>query len=148
MVYPQVTNTVLVPDKTPNGTLFVSIAKCYEIEPRENPGHPASLEDCARGYWSIRNLHAARGEDCCWLMAHRDGRILGVWIIDRSKGQNGWMNPSDTPKETWPNDRPGPESQRVGCELIPVDDQTWNRFYNKEVHLGRTPNPMRGYFTE
>ena len=138
MVYPRVKNPISVPQGTPDRTLFVSVDGTWQEK-----GCSASLADCARGYWTEQNLSAAHGYDCDWLMARKHGKIKGVWKIDRKKG---WMAPSATPKVTWPNDKPTPPPPRRGCELIPVNTETENRFLDKEVHLGRSPNPLRGYF--
>ena len=138
MVYPQVKDQIRVPQGTPDKTLFVSVDGSWQEK-----GSTASLEDCARGYWTEQNLSAARGYDCEWLMARKHGRIVGVWKIDRKKG---WMIPSATPKVTCPSDNPTPPPQRRGCVLIQVDEETERLFLNKEVHLGRNQNTLRGYF--
>lgn len=146
MVYPQISGSVAVPNGTPNGTLFVSVNKTYGkkiVEPLTNI--PVSLEDCARGYWTVQNLSASRGPECEWLMATTNGCIVGVWRIDREKG---WMNPTNTPKKTWPSDTPTTYPSRRGCVLIDVDEMTKQRFVGAQVHLGRCPNPLRGYFID
>lgn len=143
MVYPNVRDMVTVLNGTPNGTLFVSVDGTYGkkiVDPTTR--QLVSLEDCARGYWTQANLAAAHGYDCDWIMARLRGKIVGVWKINRKKG---WMDPSNTPKSTWPSDRPK-DRPRSGCELIPVDKEVWNRFVGKEVHLGRNQNSLRGYF--
>ena len=138
MVYPQVKDPISVPQGTPDKTLFVSVDGTWQEK-----GCTASLEDCARGYWTEQNLSASHGYACEWLMARKHGRIVGVWKIDRKKG---WMIPSATPKATWPSDKPISPPQRRGCELISVNEQVENRFLGKEVHLGRSKNTLRGYF--
>ena len=137
MVYPQVSDNVVVPEGTPNGTLFVSVDGTWKKK-----GIPANLEDCARGYWTVANLAASHGKDCDWLMARKGGKIVGVWKIDRKKD---WMIPPATPKATWPDDKPK-DHPRLGCELISVNEEIKDRFIGKIVHLGRCPNSLRGYF--
>ena len=144
MIYPKISDPVSVPNGTPDKTLFVSVDKTFGVGLKDpKTKQTVSLEDCARGYWKEQNLAAARGYDCDWLMARLHGRIVGVWKIDRTKG---WMMPSVTPKSTWPSDKPVPPPSRRGCELIHVDDATQKKFLNKEVHLGRCQNSLRGYF--
>lgn len=140
MVYPNVSDEVSVPKGTPNGTLFVSVDGTWKKK-----GCPATLVDCARGYWTDANLAAAHAEDCEWLMARQGGKIVGVWKINRNKGKNGWMLPSATPKKTWPNDKPV-DYPRSGCELIPVEESIKKRFIGEPIHLGRCRNSLRGYF--
>ncbi|MBR3221515.1 MAG: hypothetical protein IKF72_04715 [Kiritimatiellae bacterium] len=145
MVYPNVKDKVTVPNGTPDKTLFVCVDETYGKGLCDPPksGRRVSLEDCARGYWTEANLSASHGYDCEWLMARAKSKIVGVWRIDRKQG---WMVPSATPKATWPSDKPTPLPRRRGCVLIPVDEETRKRFLNKEVHLGRNPNTLRGYF--
>ena len=144
MVYPTVKDPVSVPSGTPDKTLFVSVDNTFGIGLKDpKTKQTVSLEDCARGYWTEQNLAASHGYDCDWLMARLHGRIVGIWRINRTKG---WMMPSATPKTTWPNDKPASQPSRRGCELIPVDEETWKQFVNKEVHLGRNQNSLRGYF--
>ena len=138
MVYPKVKDQISVPQGTPDKTLFVSVDATWQER-----GCPASLEDCARGYWTEQNLSAAHGYDCEWLMARKHRRIVGVWKIDRKKG---WMIPSATPKVTWPSDNPKPPPARRGCVLMPVDEEKKRLFLGKVVHLGRNQNTLRGYF--
>ncbi len=142
MVYPIVNSRVSVPEGTPNGTLFVSVDGTFGIEPKES-SQKASLEDCARGYWSVENLRAAHGEECSWLMARKGGKIIGVWRIDTTRG---WMEPEASKKKTWPGDQPVPPPPRLGCDLKDVDEPTRNQFIGQVVHLGRCPNSLRGYF--
>ena len=141
MFHPNVRGAA-VPPGTPSGTLFVSVSQTWQAN---NPVVPqnVSLEDCARGYWWIRNLQAAWYTQCEYLMAHRDGVIVGAWRIDLVKG---WMQPMQTPKATWPTDchqHPTPSRKR-GCELIA--DEELNRFVGQPVCMGTCPNPLRGYF--
>ena len=147
MVYPKIVkDLVSVPKGTPNRTLFVSVNKSWGkkiTDPQTN--RTVELEDCARGYWTEQNLVASRGCECEWLMATVNSCIVGVWKIDRKKG---WMKPSDTPKVSHPSDKPIPPPKRKGCILIPVDMTVVQNFIGKVVHLGRNPNPLRGYFTE
>lgn len=142
MVYPKVKDPVSVPNGTPNGTLFVCVDETYG-KGLCVAGSRVTLEDCARGYWTEANLAAARGYNCDWLMARLHGRIVGMWKIDR---KHGWLDPSATPKVTWPSDKPIPPPKRKGCVLIPVDEAKEKQFLNKKVHLGRNPNTLRGYF--
>lgn len=144
MIYPIVNSPVSVPNGTPDKTLFVSVDNSYGIGIKDpKTKQTVSLEDCARGYWEERNLASAHGYDCDWLMARLHGRIVGVWKINRKKG---WMSPSATPKLTNPSDKSTPPPNRLGCELISVDEATKRQFLNEEVHLGRCHNPLRGYF--
>ena len=136
VVYPKVSDPVEVPDGTPSGTLFVSVDGTYKKN-----GCPANLEDCARGYWTVANLEAAHAYNCDWLMSRKNGKINGVWRIDRKKG---WMDPSATPKVTWPSDQPK-DRPRLGCELI-KDEKMEKLFIGQVVHLGRCYNSLRGYF--
>lgn len=143
MVYPQVRDNVSVPPGTPNGTLFVCVDNTYGNQIRDTvTNNLVSLEDCARGYWTDGNLQAAHGYDCEWLMARCRGVIVGVWRIDR---QRGWRCPRETPKATAPNDCPEDENRR-GCALIDVGDDIRNQFIGEVVRLGRSHNPLRGYF--
>ena len=135
--YPVTKDKVRVPEGTPDGTLFVSVDGTWKVK-----GNPYSLEDCARGYWTEKNLKSSHGYDCDWLMARKRGRIVGVWKINRKKG---WMVPSATPKKSWPDDKPT-DQPRNGCELIVVDEETAEKFIGQEVHLGRSHNSLRGYF--
>lgn len=74
-----------------------------------------SLVDCSRGYWRI--VGSKKAPQCECLMAVSNGEIVGVWEIDKTKGNNGWMKPAQTPKKTWPEDC-GLGCPRLGCELI------------------------------
>lgn len=142
MVYPNVSDSVSVPAGTPDKTLFVCVDNTYgKTDPQT--GALISLEDCAMGYWTEKNLASSRGYDCEWLMARCYGKIVGVWKIDRA---NGWQEPSAIPKRSWPSDRPTPPPVRRGCVLNPVDKEMENCFIGKEVHLGRCQNTLRGYF--
>ena len=138
MFYPNVSDPTSIPSGTPDRTLFVCVDNTWKQK-----GIPASLEDCARGYWTEANLEAAHAYDCDWLMARHHGKIVGVWKIDKRR----WMVPSATPKKTWPNDNPTDHPRR-GCILIPVDKEMEQCFIGKEVHLGRCPNSLRGYFIQ
>ena len=144
MVYPNVSDPISVPAGTPDKTLFVCVDQTYGTRD-PNTGTLITLEDCARGYWTEDNLADSRGYDCDWLMARYNRIIVGVWKIDRTQG---WMVPSATPKKSWPSDKPGPSPSRRGCALIPVDEDIENRFIGKEVHLGLSYNPLRGYFVD
>lgn len=135
MLYPRVKNEVEIPAETPDGTLFVSVAESF------GKVAGASLEDCARGYWTVRHMKAAHGFDCKYLVARRNGVIEGVWKIDLKKG---WMKPEDTPKKTWPDDRPKGKDC-VGCGLI-RDEKLESKLVGKRVKLGACPNHLRGYF--
>ena len=141
MFHPNVKGAA-VPPRTPSGTLFVSVRKTWQAN---NPVVPpnVSLEDCARGYWWIRNLRAAWYTQCKYLMAHKDGVIQGAWRIDLVKG---WMQPMLTPKKTWPQDclQHPISSDRRGCKLIA--DEELNRFVGQPVCMGTCPNPLCGYF--
>ena len=139
MTYPVTKDKVKVPEGTPNGTLFVSVDGTWKVK-----GNPSSLEDCARGYWPVKNLKAAHAYDCDWLMARKHGRIVGVWKIDKKKG---WMDSSETPKKSWPEDKPT-DIPRNGCELIPVDSKIEAKFIGQAVNLGRCHNSLRGYFVD
>ena len=150
MLYPNV-NGATVPPGIPSGTLFVSVRKTWQAN---NPVVPpnVSLEDCARGYWTVRCLTEAHADQCEYLMAQKKGVIVGAWKIDRTKGVNGWMEPMLTPKKTWPNDclqHPIP-SDRRGCELKAncelIADVNLNQFVGQRVRVGRHFNPLRGYF--
>lgn len=95
-----------------------------------------SLEDCSRGYWRI--VGSKKAPQCECLMAVSEGEIVGVWEIDKTKGNNGWMRPAQTPKKTWPEDR-GLGCPRLGCELIspsresPVIAEMRRKFRNMRV---------------
>lgn len=139
-VYPNVSDRVEVPRGTPNGTLFVSVDETYQ-----NPRLPGvSLEDCARGYWTERNLAASHAEECDYLMARKHGRIVGAWRIDR---KTGWLDPAKTPKRTWPQDRPLSPPPRKGC-LVIEDEPRLGSFIGQPVRLGRCPCTLRGYFDD
>lgn len=138
-VYPNVSDEVSIPDGTPSGTLFVSVDGTFN-----KSGCPGNLDDCARGYWTKANLAAAHAYDCEYIMARLHGKIVGVWKIDRKKGNQGWMDPALTPKVTFPSDKPK-DYPREGCELIDVEKTMWNKFVGQSVHLGRCPNSLRGY---
>lgn len=143
MIYPRTNDRVLVPKGTPNGTLFVCVDKTYGKGIRDTGTNQlVSLKDCAMGYWTDNNLQGAHGYDCQWVMARCRGRIVGVWKIDSNKG---WRSPAEMPKETAPNDCPT-DGNRKGCALIDVGDDIKNQFVGKVVHLGRSHNPLRGYF--
>ena len=143
MVYPEVGTQVQVPEDTPNGTLFVCVAGTYGRKQRSNvTGECVSLEDCACGYWKIQHLSQAHAGDCEWLMAHCDGKIKGVWKIDRQKG---WLPAADVRKQTWPEDQ-RTDYPSSACYLTPVSQEVWDRFVGKDVRLGRCWNPLRGYF--
>ena len=147
MVYPNVRTDVQVPAGTPNGTLFICVAQTYGIGIKSKITKKlVSLEDCARGYWRNWNLSQAHADKCEWLMAHCGGEIQGVWKIDRTKGNNGWLPAKQVPKPTWPEDSRNNASNASACHLIPVDGQMRQNFVGKAVHLGRAFNPLRGYF--
>ena len=139
MVYPKVKDEVIVPRGTPDRTLFVSVDGTWQKK-----GNAATLEDCARGYWTVANLSAAHADECDWLMARKRGKIVGVWKISRQKG---WMAPSESPKKSWKADKPT-DHPRLACELISVGEQMEKRYVGKAVHLGRCPNSLRGYFSK
>lgn len=142
MVYPNIKDPVEVPEGTPSGTLFVCVDNTFGKGIVDSmTKKPVSIEDCARGYWTRANLAAAHADQCDWLMARLHGKIEGVWKIDRQKG---WMDSSATPKKTWPSDRPK-DCPRAGCELI-SDEEMAQKFIGRDVHLGRCPNTLRGYF--
>jgi len=143
MVRPQVKSEVTVPNGTPSGTLFVCVSGTFgkKIQSKVTKA-PVSLEDCARGYWKDQHLSQAHADECDWLMAHCGGEIKGVWKIDRKKG---WRPMAQVPKSTWPEDR-RVDYPSSACDLIPVDDSTWNRFVGKCVRLGHCWNPLRAYF--
>ena len=143
MIYPRIKDKVSVPKETPDKTLFVSVDNTYGkrlVDPQTKK--LVSLEDCARGYWTEKNLIGAHGYDCDWLVARLHGVIVGVWKIDRQKG---WMDPSVTPKKTWPSDKPK-DRPRSGCELVAADIDIWNKLVGQKVHLGRCHNSLRGIF--
>lgn len=51
MVYPNVKDTVEVPEGTPSGTLFVCVDKTFgKGIVDDTTKKPVSIEDCARGY--------------------------------------------------------------------------------------------------
>ena len=137
-VYPSVSDQVSVPRGLPNGTLFVSVDKTFQ-----NPKIPGvSLEDCARGYWTIANLKASHAYDCDYLMARQKGSIVGAWRIDR---KTGWHDSSIIHKKTWSQDRPG--ADREACLLI-SDEANLGSFIGKRVKLGRCPCSLRGFFED
>lgn len=145
MVYPRITrDEVLIPSCVPSGTLFVSVIKTHDKKKDGNPPKFVSLEDCARGYWTERNLLAAHAYECDYLVAQVHGEIVGAWRIDRTKGDCGWVDSQATPKKTWPSDRPVAQN-RKGCELI-ADEALLKNLRGKRVHLGRSGNTLRGYF--
>lgn len=53
-----------------------------------------------------------------------------------------------SPRATYPSEIPTPPPRRKGCVLIPVDIEARERFIGAEVHLGRSYNPLRGYFLD
>lgn len=138
-VYPKVSDEVSVPKGMPNGTLFVEVTKSAKVIDGITKRHP-NLEDRARGYWTVPNLKAAHADLCDWLVARERGKIVGVWKINRKKG---WMDPTQTPKKTWPTDNGGDRS-RQGCEVIATDG--FNHLIGQRVHLGRCPNSLRSWF--
>ena len=147
MFYPNV-NGATVPPGIPSGTLFVSVGQTWQTH---NPTVPpnVSLEDCARGYWTVRCLTEAHADQCEYLMAQKKGVIVGAWKINRARG---WMEPTLTPKVTWPEDcrqHPIPSNRR-GCELKAncelIADVNLNQFVGQRVRVGRHFNPLRGYF--
>lgn len=141
-VYPQVPSQVVVPKTTPSGSLFVYVGGTWGNHQKSSiTGQRVSLEDCARGYWNQANLSQARAEECDYLIAHYDGKICGVWKIDRKKG---WMTSAQLKKSTWPEDY---RTNSLACDLIPVDDPELEGLKGQSVHLGRSLNPLRGYFT-
>ena len=142
MVYPNVSDPISVPAGTPDKTLFVSVDATYGTRDPQT-GTLITLEDCAMGYWTEKNLTAAHGYDCDWLMARQHGKIVGVWQIDKSRG---CMVSSAIPKKSWPSDNPMPPPQRRGCVLVPVDKRMEQRFIGQKVKLGRCHNSLRGYF--
>lgn len=141
MVYPRITKSqVGVPAGTPDRTLFVCVTDSYEEELKGNPFKHADLEDCARGYWRVGDIRSSHAKNCDWLFAHKHGRIVGVFRIDRPKG---WVDWRLSPKKTWPTD--SCSDKREACEVIP-DAAMSKKFDGQIVHLGRCPNPLRGYF--
>ena len=142
MVYPAVRDPVFVPNGTPNKTLFVSVGESFGKGLKDpKTGKTVSLEDCARGYWRERDLSESHGYNCEWLMATLQGKVVGVWKINRNRG---WLRSRINPIAT--RQVPIEPPPRRVCELIPVEDAIWHRFVGCEVHLGRKFNPLRGYF--
>ena len=80
-----------------------------------------SLVDCSRGYWRI--VGSKKAPQCECLMAVSKGEIVGVWEIDKTKGNNGWMKPAQTPKRTWPEDK-GADCPRIGCEFVSMNNES------------------------
>ena len=144
MVKPNVNSEVQVPAGTPSGTLFVCVRGTYGKVVSKVTKRPVSLADCACGYWTNKCLNQADASRCEWLMAHSAGKILGVWKIDRSKGDRGWLPSEKVKKTTWPEDS-RTDAPSSACFLIP-DAEMERRFVNKTVRLGRAYNPLRGYF--
>ena len=142
MLYQNVTGDTFVPEGTPDGTLFVCVDSSWNIMPCV--ARPASLEDCARGYWTKANLDAAHAAECTWLMARWHGIIVGAWRIERPRGATAWLPSYEESKETWPEDRPMPPPLRLACRLR--RDDSVERFIGQKVRLGRSPNSLRGYF--
>lgn len=103
-------------------TLFVCVNNTWGRQYVSSVTHErVSLKDCARGYWYIAGSYRARQAE--YLMAVCHGSVEGVWRINQERG---WMRPADTPKVTWPEDQP--TCGRVGCELMDVSPEEWNRF--------------------
>lgn len=149
MVYPHITkDEVIIPTEVPSGTLFVSVA-CSYGKKRDKDGNPlkqVSLEDCARGYWTLANLKSAHAFECDYLVAHVHGKIVGAWRIDHKRGDRGWMDPQSTPKKTWTSDCPAEPPKRKGCELF-EELSLVEKLLGKRVKLGRCGNTLRGYFS-
>ena len=140
-VFPKVSDAVAVPNGTPHRALFVDVTVSAKVIDGITKTAP-SLEDRARGYWTVANLKAAYAEMCDWLIAREHGVIVGVWKINRKKG---WIDPSMTPKKTWPTDK-GDGIPRLGCEVIEADEYRF--LIGKRAHLGRCPNSLRAIFED
>ena len=140
--YPCTKDAVTVPPGTPSGTLFVDVGDTLGalIDPRTNA--PTSPEDCARGFWDNANLSAARADQCDWLAARKNRRIIGIWEIDRSFGWHPLMSANAIPGRSDESVDP----QRSWCKLLPTDDALNARLVGKEVHLGRCHNSLRSVF--
>lgn len=138
-IYPKVPDAVGVPKGTPPCVLFVDVTVSANVIDGITKRTP-SMVDRARGYWTVANLKAAHADMCDWLIAREHGVIVGVWKINRKKG---WVDPSLTPKKTWPTDT-GDGIPRQGCELIKADE--FQFLIGKRVHLGRCPNSLRAIF--
>ena len=144
MVYPRIAkDQVVIPSGTPDRTLFVCVTKTYGVHLPENQMRCASPEDCSRGYWKNCHVTAAHAEDCDWLFAHKNRRIVEVFRIDRKKG---WVDSRQSPKKSWPSDKP-PVGTRKACEVT-HDAAMTSRFKGAIVRLGRCQNPLRGYFVD
>lgn len=103
-------------------TLFVCVNNTWGQEITSAVTHQrVALKDCAMGYWYLAGSLRARQAE--YLMAVCHGTVAGVWRINQERG---WLRPAEIRKETWPEDRPA--GNRVGCELIDVTQEEWNRF--------------------
>jgi hypothetical protein len=145
MVYPKITKSqVEVPLETPYRTLFVCVSKTYGTQKDGNPLRLVSLDDCARGYWTNKNMASAHAEECDWLFAHKNQRIVGVFKINHKKG---WVEAHACSKPTWPSDIKNVAlGTRKGALELTLDEGMTKKFSGKVVHLGRCQNPLRGYF--
>ena len=139
--YPKVDTSVTVPDATPDRSLFVDIGETSgkEIDPRDGSIVPDI--DCARGYWKEQNLKSANVDACDYLIARKDRKIVGIWLIDKSKR---WENVSANKKI--PSRPQCNDPLRQFCEVFPVADELRQALIGGEVHLGQSQNPLRGIF--
>lgn len=104
-------------------TIVVSVGKY------KKPGR--SLEDISRGYWRVGN--SRRAQACKWLVAVNAGIVEGIWQIDKTKGNGGWMLPRAIPKVTWPEDKGDDVPNRRGCELLPMSPEISKKFLKKNI---------------
>ena len=139
--YPKVNTEVVVPDATPNGSLFVDVGATSGKLINPQTGQIAQDVDCARGYWTERNLNGVNAAACDYLIARKDRKTVGVWLIDKNKG---WKNIS--PGAKIPSRPQYNDPERLFCEVLPVPDELGNALVGEEVHLGQSQNSLRGIF--
>lgn len=124
-------------------TIFVSVSRTWGQElVSEQTRKRVTLEDCARGYWTLNPW--GKAAKVKWLMAVSRNEIVGVWAIDKRKGTNGWMESPLSPKVSWPEDIVEGRT-RYACELKSLPKEISGEY------CGRTMNdlglkPMRGPF--
>ena len=139
--YPKVNTEVVVPDATPNGSLFVDVGATSGKLINPQTGQIAQDVDCARGYWKSANLNGANYGACDYLIARKSGKIVGVWQINKTKGWKNVGTNSQIPSVPSCHD-----TSRMFCELLPVSKDLWGSLIGESVHLGRSKNTIRGVF--
>lgn len=107
-------------------TIGVVINDIYDANISEGTNCP--LKEMARGCWPVGNSLRARA--CEYLVASANGKLVGAWRIDKTKGKGGWMPPNQSPRKGLPpkleaarKKTPDPfSSKRRVCELIDLPD--------------------------